>query len=51
MTEREYDPAADSFDGYQLARRLQREKLLRAGAWRAIGPRDEEEQRIAEEWK
>ena len=45
----DYDPAADSFDGYQLARRLQRERLLREGAWKAIGPRDEHERAIAEE--
>lgn len=48
MTERDYDPAANGYDGYQLARALQREALLRARAWKAIGPRDDTERRIAE---
>ena len=44
----DYDPALDSFNSYQLARQLQREKLLREGTWKAIGPRNEEERAIAE---
>lgn len=48
MTERDYDPAADGFHSYQLARALQREALLRAGTWKAIGPRNDTERRIAE---
>lgn len=44
----DYDPAADSFNSYQLARQLQREKLLRERAWKHIGPRDDEERKIAE---
>ena len=43
-----YDAAADSFNGYQLAIRLLREKLLREGAWQSMGPRDDNEKRIAE---
>lgn len=43
-----YDPAQDGFNSYQLARQLQREKLLRDRAWKAIGPRDERERAIAE---
>jgi hypothetical protein len=43
-----YDWAADAFNSYQLARQLQREKLLRERAWKHIGPRDDEERKIAE---
>jgi len=43
----DYDPAADGLNSYLLACRLQREKLLRDGKWKSIGPRDDDEKRIA----
>lgn len=41
-----YDWATDAFASYTLARKLQREKLLREKAWKALGPQNDEERKL-----
>lgn len=43
-----YDWQADAKASYEAARKLQREKLLRERAWKALGPQDDDERKLVE---